>query len=460
MGKILIGIDHKWRDLPGYVFLGEILKKLGHEVEYVRNGFEDIFIYGYKPDVVIVNHLYELKRQKLSKKWKEMGIKTVILPTEGIPTIKKYRAFAAGAQNDLSSVALYLFWNEPMKNEVIKNNKTIDPKRCKVVGVPRFDFYKEPLSKLLSDKNGFLKKHGFANCNYPVITFATNYTQAQFYEKNREFFKEDAKNLGFDKVFEDMGGLESIPKRDFESREVALKAFVKLVENFPKVNFILKLHPSEDHTYYFDILNTKLKKYSDRVKIIVQEYIWDVLAVTDIELKRSCTTGIESWILNKPTIELRLYEQEYYYSKEHASGSDEVFSYEQLEELIRAYLNGKRISNEQIVNREKFLKKWCFNIDGNSTCRTAMAIDEIISIQKNKIIPFSLKKFIMYLLLKYLDYLPHDFKLYGIKGLLQRRFVDNLGRIDKHFHNQDIKRWERKIADLINNKKDLRCLKI
>ena len=32
--KILISIDHKWRDLPGHVYLGQLLRKRGFEVAY------------------------------------------------------------------------------------------------------------------------------------------------------------------------------------------------------------------------------------------------------------------------------------------------------------------------------------------------------------------------------------------------------------------------------------------
>ena len=64
----------------------------------------------------------------------------------------------------------------------------------------------------------------------------------------------------------------------------------------------------------------------------MQESIWDVLNATDILLQRSCLTGIEAWIMGKPTIELHLNPDDWYYSTEIAGGSDEVFNYEQLKE--------------------------------------------------------------------------------------------------------------------------------
>ena len=58
MGKILISIDHKWRDLAGYVYLKLLLEERGHNVYFVRSGFEEAFARGLKPDLVIMVHLY------------------------------------------------------------------------------------------------------------------------------------------------------------------------------------------------------------------------------------------------------------------------------------------------------------------------------------------------------------------------------------------------------------------
>ena len=435
--RILISIDHKWRDLPGYVYLGKLLEKQNFIVEYCRNGLEKFYIQGFEPHIVIINHLYDKSRQSYFNKVASWGVKVVVLPTEGIPTLAKYREFAAGVENDLSSVALHFLWNKPMK-EVTAKNKTISEDKLKVVGVPRFDFYKEPLAKTLISKEEFIKKYNLKE-NLPIVTFATNYTQAQFAVQNQEFFKKDGDTLGYSKIMEEFEDEESIPQKDFKSRGIAVKAFVKLVKEFKNVNFILKLHPSEEHTYYFNLLENELKEYKGRVVVIIQEYIWDILSVTDIELKRSCTTGIESWMLGHSTIEMKLNPNEWYYSPEHVVGSDIVTSYDELKNVIKDYLNGKSISKEKQEKREEFLKTWCYKVDGKSTSRV---IDELIKINVEELnIKVNIKQLIIYYFLKYGNNKIHDIKIYGLKSLFINNNIDKLGRMNKYFDNKDVKFW-------------------
>ena len=201
MIKILISIDHKWRDLPGYVYLGSLLEKEGFSVQYCRNGLEKYFIQGFKPHIVVINHLYDKRKQKYFKKVSDQGVRVVILPTEGIPTLAKYREFAAGVENDLSSVSLHLLWNEPMR-KITAQNTTISLDKLKVVGVPRFDFYRSPLNKKLISRESFIEKYKLKE-GLPIITFATNFTQAQFATQNKKFLEDDSKNLGYDKLFKD-----------------------------------------------------------------------------------------------------------------------------------------------------------------------------------------------------------------------------------------------------------------
>lgn len=442
--KILISIDHKWRDLPGYVYLGTLLEDQGYKVEYCRNGLEKFYIQGFKPHIVIINHLYDKNRQEYFNNVASWGIKVVILPTEGIPTLAKYREFAAGVENDLSSVALHFLWNEPMK-KITARNSTITEDKLRVVGVPRFDFYKEPLNKTLISKEDFIKKYKLKE-NLPIITFATNYTQAQFSIQNKDFFKEDSETLGYDQLLNEMGDEETIPQKDFKSRDMSIKAFIKLVKEFKNVNFVLKLHPSEEHTYYFNLLDNELKNYKDRVVVIVQEYIWDILAITDIELKRSCTTGIESWILGHPTIEMKLNPNEWYFSPEHVVGSDIVTNYEELKDTIFGYLNGKSIVKEKQDKRENFLNTWCYKLDGKSTHKV---VAELKKLEKEELrIKKNIKNSLIYYFLKLTNSKIHDMKVYGLSSIFFKNNIDKLGRIDKYFNDGDVSLWKKKIDRL------------
>lgn len=442
MKKVLISIDHKWRDLPGYVYAGILLEQLGHQVYYVRNGLQKYYIPAIKPDLVLMIHLFEEEQRHFANELKKQGIKVALMPTEGIPTLEKYRYFASGAGNDLSSVDLHFVWNEPMA-ETLSQNSTIDKEKIIVVGVPRFDFYRKPLSSLLMTKQIFCQKYKL-NPDYPIITFATNFTQASFYTKNKDFFLSDAQRLGYKTVLDDLfGNFEDIPKRDFESRETLTSAFVQLVKDFPKINFVLKLHPSEDHQFYHEVIKTQLSNYSDRVKILSNEYIWDVLNVTDIELKRSCTTGVEAWLLEKPTIEMKLNPNEWYFSQEHASGSNVVGTYKELADLIDYYISGHKIDTDLLEARSRFIEKWCFNVDGQATKRMVEQLDNLLKKEQSiKNVKRDWKKKVVFYGLQFGDHFIHDLRIYGLWNTITQHYVDRLGRDDKYFHKLDVNFWK------------------
>jgi hypothetical protein len=322
-----------------------------------------------------------------------------------------------------------------------------------VAGVPRFYIYKKPLKSILSTKSDFLKKYEL-DFRYPLITFATNFTQASFHTSNQDFYLKNAQKYGRDKVLEEVyGDLGDVPKRDYMSRELFLDAFVTLVRNFPEVNFALKLHPTEDHQFYKDLIRKDLSSSASRVRIIAHEYIWDVLNATDIELNRSCTTAIESWLLGKPTIEMQLNPDEYYFSPEFASGSDMVRSSAELIEKVSYYLAGASIPQNLQKARDQFLRKWCHSPDGKSTKTVVDHIHHLLN--DNNCIrntdddrPANWKRRINYYLLTLGDHFGHDLRVYGLRNTLNKNYVDKLGRFDKYFHKRDIVEWKQRLAQL------------
>jgi len=455
MAKILIAVDHKWRDLGGHVYLGQLLEQLGHVVHYARNNQEKNYISTIKPDMVIMNHIIPAKKQKFARYLQEQNIRVVILPTEGMPTLDGMRKHMCGADCDLSGVDLQFVWNQPMA-DILRENQSLAEDKIVVAGVPRFDFYNKPLKSILLTKAAFLEKYDL-DPRYPLVTFATNFTQASFHTSNQEFYLKNAKKYGRDKVLGELyGDLGDVPKRDYTSRELFLDAFVKLVRNFPEVNFALKLHPTEDHQFYEDLIHTELSSEASRVRIIAHEYTWDVLNVTDIELNRSCTTAIESWLLGKPTIEMQLNPDEYYFSPEFASGSDMVRTSDELIEKVSYYLEGGYVPQNLLDARDQFLQKWCSSPDGTSTKTVAAHIHHLLNNNNhnrktdNKL-PTDWRRRMNYYLLTFADHFGHDLRVYGLKNVLNKRYVDKLGRFDKYFHNRDIAEWKQRLPKLFRN---------
>ena len=443
MRTILISIDHKWRDLAGYVYIKKLLEERGYRVLLIRNNFEEFYSDVYNPEAVLMIHLYDKNVSDRAKRLKERGISIFLMPTEGIPTLKSIRAFAAGKFADLSPVDLQFVWSDEMKNIMVEQ-EIVDDSKIKVVGVPRFDFYRSPLKDILLTKEELYKKYKFKH-NYPLITWATNFAQASFAVKNRDFIKKDWAKYKLDNILDP----EKIPQRDFESREIIFENLMRLVRDIRNINLLIKLHPSEDHMYYYNKIRELPDEIKHRIRIVNREYIWDILNSTDILMKRSCTTGVEAWLLNKPTIELKLNPDEWYFSPEHASGSDVVEDYDGLLNRVLYYLNGGSIPEDILSAREEFIKKWCYKVDGKSSLRFVEEVDSFLknklnSVKAAKLTFKKIKSYIIVFLMEAFDFKIHDLRVYGLRGN-----VDKLGRVDKYFHRKDERYWERRLGNCV-----------
>ncbi len=442
---ILFFVDHKWRDLPNSVYLKLLLEKKGYKVTIARNGFESIVLPVIQPDAVIFNHVYEDKRVNLIKRFIKNGLKVIILPTENIPVLDKVKKLFAGAMTDMSVVDKYFAWNRVIA-DAINVQKTIKPENVHIIGIPRFDIYRQPLSSVIINRDDFLSKYNL-NKKFPVVTMTTNFTMASFSFKNKEFFEKDTKEL----KTSELGYNEQIALQDLRSREIFHRSFLRLINDYPEVNFIIKPHPSEDHIPYYDMLEQIHRKgIIGRVAVVMQEYIWDVLNATDILLQRSCLTGMEAWIMGKPTIELHLNPDDWYYSAEIAGGSDEVFNYEQLKERIDFYLNGGSVEPLKLKNRDNVLMEWCDELDGKASLRFVDELDNFLKNGQNVKKSFSwpdIKNYFLYYIFIYPDHRLLDMKLYKN----QKKKIDKLGRTEKYFKEQDIKYWEDRLKPVLNS---------
>ncbi|RJR21777.1 MAG: hypothetical protein C4581_01680 [Nitrospiraceae bacterium] len=440
---ILFFVDHKWRDLLSSVYIKLLLEKKGHRVTIARNGFERFILPVVQPDAVIFNHVYEDKRVDLLRKYIPNGLQVIVLPTENIPVLDKVKQLFAGQMSDLSIVDLYFVWNDEV-GDIMRKARAIDESLIKVIGVPRYDIYRQQLSSLIMNRKDFLAKYNL-DSRYPVITMTTNFTLAGFAEKNIDFFNKDVKGLKSDQIGYD----HDLAIRDLKSREIFHDAFYKLVKDYPEVNFIIKPHPSEDHTPYYEIID-KLNNgpCRGRVAVVLTEYIWDVLNATDILLERSCLTGMEAWFMGKPTIELHLNPDEWYHSVPMAGGSDEVTGYAQLRERIDHYLAGGKIEDAKLVHREGIINLWCGRLDGRACQRVVEETDSFLEDKPPAQKSFSwsdIKTYMLYYSFIYPDYRLLDLKLYKNRG----KKIDKLGRTDKYFRAGDIRYWEDRIRPLL-----------
>lgn len=440
---IVINIDHKWRDLAANVYAKLLLERLGYRVILIRNNrFDQHYCDVFNPCAIVMVHLYQRDYAALARRLRDRGILIILMPNEGIPPLPKLTDLVAGKTSDLSAVDLHFAWGDALRCALAEN---LPEQNICVSGSPRFDFYFPHLERALPDCRQLRERYGL-DPGKRTITWATNFTHAQFYRRNQQFLRDDWKKLGVDQFLDP----DLVARREYESREIHFDSIVRLVEARNDVDLILKLHPSEDQTFYYRRLAGATAKARGAIRIVHQDYIWNVLRVSEVHFGRCCTTSAEAWILGRPTLELCLHPQEFFRREDHAAGGDTVTEVDGLIERVDYYLSGGAISEETRRNRGVFLEQWCGPLDGRSTWRFARRIDRLIQERYDgtdrafPLSPRAIKSRLLVTALEATNFRIHNWKVYG-----PRRRLDKLGRWGKYFDHNDERAWARRLAPCV-----------
>jgi surface carbohydrate biosynthesis protein len=440
--EILVLVDHKWRDLPGHVLIQLLAEQRGHRVSFVRNGFHWDEAWAKRPDVVVVNHLLESSAVAEARLLAEVGVATVVLPTEGIPTLSGTRDLHAGAGQDYSGVARFCVWNEAMRNRMIAN-RVMPAERIPVIGVPRFDLYYPPASGILPDRATACRRFGL-DPNRPVLLWATNFAQAAVWERDPAFSRRDWEKLGLHTVLGDCG---DFARGDLACRAASFAAIRTVLERHPEWQVLVKLHPSENVAWF---RSRMAELPAGRSALADAAYIWEVLPAADVLVKRSCTTGAEAWIRGLPTIELQPLPERVYYSAEHASGSGLASNADELDRLAAEAIAKQPEPESILAARQAFISRWCYRSDGRSTMRFLDVLDSLADERRGKAAigprggaPRPLLRRLRHRMLTACDHFLHDRRLYGWKGRL-----DRLGRIDKWYRHADAAAWRKRLTQV------------
>jgi len=448
--RILLLCDHKWRDLPGLSYLKVLLEKdFGHRVVIAPIIYWDDYIRGFRPHLIVMNHVNGTRNRGIAKKAKDSGSAVCVLPTEGLPNHQEIALIFAGKFTDLSHVDLYFVWNKVMQQTMIKE-QTISEDKIVVIGTPRFDFYTPPLSKIISTREKFCEDYQM-NPEIPLITWATNFPLAKFADQNQDFFKKDFIDLGYLNL-ESFPGLEYLPGQQKEAQNFTLEVMNHIIRKLPKVNFAIKPHPAEAIDIYKHFVGGIGEK---RVVLVLDRYIWDVVKASDLHLHHRCITAPEAWLFGKPTIEMKLTDGDYWFSEELAKGNHLVMNEDALLDCIRYYLNGGMIPSQYLKVREAFITKWFYRIDGQRTMECAKVINNFL--QNNKPKPNFLQMSDMRLAARLR--IRHTFSTpyyQSVRSVLRRNnkneyLIDYYGQRDKTVQPEDVKAWVQKVKTLVYN---------
>jgi surface carbohydrate biosynthesis protein len=448
--RVMLGVDSKWRDLLPYTYLKLLLEeKYGMEVVLVRRTWERFYLSLVRPDIVIFEGFYYDKWAELARELHRMGVKIVILPTEGAPTDQPSKDRLAGKPYDFSVIDLFLSWNEEIRDMLLQFG-ALPPERIKVTGPPRMDFYRAPLNGLVEDRARFLEGYGLP-ADRPTITFATNFAFAGVVDERPEVLAHERRVLAApDGSLNPLEDPYVLAEGERRMRAALLDSLVRIRKDFPDCNILLRPHPAEGHRLYRDFLNRAGLR---DIPLVYTKYIWDVINASDLLIVRCSTTTFDAWMAGRPTIEFQIDADTFSKTvgKEFEGGSAMVDSYEQMRRQIEEALSGKGLSAETQAARDRKLKAYFHQPDGRCSERACQALRELA-----ETIPYSPDKDGA-VTRRFMNQTPKAAmaELMGfMKGPFVRQIlgtaqsVDYLGRYDRFIYPGDLRRSLRRMRGL------------
>jgi len=365
--------DQKWRDLPNLAALALALERRGHRVRISTTKDVTQTIRMFRPDCVVLNHLFAPANQQLAHRLRAAGIAVVVLPTEGAVR-PELQPIADGEFAERFELDLYLAWS-PAAADGIKRRWGFGDDVVRTIGCTRFDFYTPAFAAAVTSRAAFCAQYGL-DAARPIVTWATNHAYAEvpdrpdlieryIAEGSRNGLIECHRRIGRDPLH--------MPRMHKAGRTICSAAIFGLAAARPDWQFIVRPHPVEPRAFYLAEIE---RRGLHNVRFAPQDYIWNVLAASDLHLHRQCTTAVEAWMWDKPTIELTMAEELDWADRE--VGSDAAPDEASLTELADRYIGGARVAATRIAYRRRYIEKWFGASHGEFCAAAAVEIDALV----------------------------------------------------------------------------------
>ena len=378
---VLLIADHKWRDLPGLALLKVLLEDdHGIPARIVNYRFWDAAMLAFRPSVVCPTTQTGPRELGIARAAKRMGVGTIVIPTEGIPSAWKVMPILGCAHTDLSNVDRWFTWNDVVRDYMIEH-KSLEAEQVITTGVNRFDFYVGPLSRLLMPKEELELRYGLTP-GRPIVTWGTNFAHAGYALKDGDFIQHDWEVRGLTTIpgFTDA---RAYAEADLRSMRDAQAIMLEIFHRFPHVNFLIKTHPAERLDMYQEYVQQCHDAGARNVALVSREYIGDLLHASAVDIHRYCTTGLEAWVMGIPTLGFHLKDWHSHESDGGAIGDAArvdhlVSNVDDVSEGLTRYLSGRSIDATVAAGRAAVLRRWLHRLDGGSTARQAQVIADFV----------------------------------------------------------------------------------
>lgn len=370
--RVLLAVPKLVRDLDGHALVAYFLERhFGDEVILHTGPETEKAFFECKPDALVLDWLGWEDRVRQARLARAAGVKLCVLPTAGVfPDESGFLKGAGYYTGACDLVDCYLSWGEYAANAIL--SKGIMPRsRVEIVGCPRFDFYHNRKLAHVDDRSSFLNKIGISQLDKPIILWCTSTNNYNNLSRNPGAYVASMTTSGAGST----AHLQLEIEDEKEQLHVHSKLVLELAKRHTNWNFVIKVHPLEHRRFYTD-----RARPLGNVFIAPNVPIGEFLFHSDVLLQRGCTTATEAWAFNKPVLELRMGNFKLTWATpEHTRGNHSVFTLEEAEHAIAAYLNGAEISAEQADARTSYFRRFYYRSDSLSSFRCARRIHQEVS---------------------------------------------------------------------------------
>lgn len=264
-------------------------------------------------------------------------------------------------------------WGDYQKNYLDKKIK----KKVTVTGMYRFDLLKDSKYKVKNLKKKYGKGYTLINTRFPEVNLLDG--EVGIFDKRTMSHYISSGISEEDGIYDMFKVWKSIN----ESFTHFVYSVYKLVSENKESLFVIRPHPVESPEFYRAAFG-----YFGNVIIDNEENICDHILSADLVIHNECTTGVESVIANKPTINFVATEQ-----KHIVGTSDSGILVKNYKELLKAFegLKNKTLNNPVIQNQ-----KYLANLEKNF-----LSNHKLVEIISNEISYSKLSKRNLYLFWNY-----------------------------------------------------------
>ena len=435
--------------------LGAILEdKYSYSVRLIPYSMWQEAVAFDRPQVLCASVLYGARGKEIIRVCKETGVKLAVIMTEGRPNSLQSLAYSVGKDSNSKYADLWIAWSHTVQAFMLEED-VLPKEKIPVAGAARFDIYRPPFNAAIMPRKVFAAKYGL-DPNKKTVSWATNFTHAKFYLKNQEFMVNDWKDLGLTKYAAYSNPLE-VARLDWETRKEAAGAVKALLRAIPELQLMVKPHPSEDHAFYEEFVSECRKEFGPRVVFVGFEYIWDLLNAVDVHVHRLCTTGVEAWFLDVPSIDLHMRDYMPWSvnlpgaAAEAVPGNDLVHTAEELVSRVKFFIGGGKHTSKQYQARHEYITKWLYKLDGHRASETAACISSLIAkrnhVRRPPLKGQNLKHYAKAAATCFLGGSPRE----RLKSMLSGKTtnIDRIGHVDKTITPMDVSIWSQKMRSIL-----------